>query len=486
MTTTTTPTSRPLRPYALVLITLIIGEATGAFEATMLTVAIPHLIQEFHVTTIDVGWAITGFFLVAGASAAIGGRLGDLFGRNRVLVIVLLLSVLGSLISAGIGTFPAIVAGRSIQGVSGAVLPLLMGLVRESVDRTRVPITIAVVAGTVSIAGAGGFFVAGVLIDHVGWHSIFLASGALAVLAAIATAIFLSPSPRLFKPGDRVDLLGGVLFVPALAVLLYGASSSNRLGWTSPIVWGCIVAGIAIGAFWVWWELRSPSPLLNLRLLTSRKLSLTMAMIACYSIGPFGGFFLLQPVLLQYPKSAPVGLGLTATMAGLLSLVLALFGYAVSPFAGLVAGRNGARTAAISGLIPILFLMPLMFLFRDQLWVVISLMLVMSLATTFVITSIPNLVAEAVPVENMSEGTGFYVVVRSVFQSVSTSLVALILSSSVAPGTQFPRVTAFGTSIALMAAGALAALLCVVLIRRARVTSPVVDTGPAIASEVQA
>nr|WP_272954547.1 MFS transporter [Kribbella sandramycini] len=444
---------------------MVIAEATGAFEASMLTVAVPHLVQEFGVSTVDVGWAITGFFLVAGASAAVGGRLGDLFGRRRVLIIVLLLSVVGSLISALIGTFPSIIVGRSIQGVSGAVLPLLMGLVRESVDRKRVPITIAIVAGTVSIASAIGFFTAGILVDTIGWRSIFLVAAGLAVAAAAITALTLPPSPRQFAPGDRIDVIGGLTFVPALAILLYGVSSSAEHGWASPVVWISIYAGIALGTIWAWWELQHPSPLINLRLLTSRKLTLTLAMIACYSLGPFGGFALIQPVLLQYPRSAPVGLGLSATAAGILFLGLAMFGYAASPFAGMLAGRRGARAAAVGGLLPTALLTPLLFLFRDSLGLTILIMLLMSIAATFIFTAIPNLITEVVPIGNASEGVGFYVVVRSIFQSVSTSLVALLLSSSVAPGTQFPTAGAFGFAMALMTAGSLGALAYALLIR---------------------
>jgi MFS family permease len=471
MTSLTTP-DRTLRPFALVLITLIIGEATGAFEATMLTVAIPHLIEEFQVTTVDVGWAVTGFFLVAGASAAIGGRLGDLVGRKRGLIAVLILSVLGSVISVGFGTFPAIVAGRAIQGVSGAVLPLLMGLVREAVAEKRVALSIAVVAGTVSIAGAAGFFVAGILIDTVGWHAIFIASAALAIVAAIASAIFLAPSPVLFRKGDRIDWLGGILFIPALALVLFGVSSSRGAGWGSLLVWGPILAGLAVGAFWVRWELRNPAPMLNIRLLKEPKFALTMAMIAFLGLGPLGGFFLIQPVLLQYPVDAPVGLGLSATLAGTLALVLALFGYAASPFAGALAGRTGARTASIAGIAVLTVVMPLIFVFRDDLWAIIAIFFVQSIAMTFALTSIPNLVAESVPAENMSEGTGFYVVVRSIFQSASISLVALALASSVAPDTQFPDVGALGIAMALLGGATLAALVTVLFIRGKRKADP--------------
>ncbi|MFI7127907.1 MFS transporter [Nonomuraea sp. NPDC050153] len=465
---TTHVTQRRLRPYGLVLFALIIAEATGAFEATMLTVAIPHLIKEFGATTTDVGWAVTWFLLVAGASGALGGRLGDLFGRRRVLIIVLALSILGSVISVAFGSFEAIIVGRAIQGVSGAVLPLLMGISREAVQPKRVPVTIAVVAGTVTFAAAIGYLVAGILVDTVGWEAIFIASGGLALLAAILCAVLLAPSPKLWKPGDRIDYVGGLVFVPALAILLYGVSSSRTAGWTSSLVLSCVIGGIVLAAFWVWWELRNPMPILNLRLLAQPKFALTMAMIAFFALGPMGGFFILQPVILQYPESAPVGLGLTASAAGVLSLVLGVFGYAMSPVAGAVASRWGAKRAALIGTLAATLVLPTIFVVRDNLVMITVVFFVMAVTSTFTLTSIPNLIAESVPQENMAEGSGFYVVVRSLFQAVSTSLVALMLSTAVAPGTQFPQVSAFGLAMGMMSVSALAGFLTVLMIRERR------------------
>lgn len=243
-----------LKSYPLVLIALVAAEATGAFEAAMLTAAVPKLIAEFDVTTTDVGWAFTGFMLMIAAAAAIGGKLGDLFGRKKVLIIVLLLSILGSVVSVGIGTFPAIVIGRTIQGVSGAVLPLIMGIAREAVAPKRVPVTIAVVAGTVMLAGALGFFVSGVLIQYTSWHAIFVAAAVLAAFAALLCQIFLNRSPVTHVRGEKIDFVGGLLFMPALTLILYGVTSSQSKGWGSATVLGCLAGGTVVGVFWVWWH----------------------------------------------------------------------------------------------------------------------------------------------------------------------------------------------------------------------------------------
>lgn len=478
--TSVTPTESRFRPYPLVLTALVAAEATGAFEAAMLTSAVPHLIADFQVRTTDIGWAFTGFMLMVAAAAAIGGKLGDLFGRKKVLIIVLLLSILGSVVSVAVGTFGAIIAGRTIQGVSGAVLPLIMGISREAVAPRRVPVTMAVVAGTVSIAGALGFFASGLLIQYVNWHAIFIAAAVLAALAAALCHCFLNPSPKTHVPGEKVDIVGGFLFVPALAAILYGVTYAQTAGWTDAVVLGCLAVGAVIGAFWVWWELRVPRPLLNLRLLAKPKYALTMGIVAFLSFGAIGGMQLVQPILFQSPTSAPVGLGLTPSVFGTIGLGIAAIGFLCAPVSGTVAGRVGAKRSMLIGMAFLAVALPCFFLLRDSLALMLFVLVLSVIGTTFALTSIPNLLAEVVPTDNMGEAMGFAVVIRSLFQAISVSVFALTMSSAVVPGTQLPTVGAYGLTIAIGSVGVVVGLLLVFLVRGNR--RPVeVTAGVAVA-----
>ncbi|MBP2328942.1 MFS family permease [Kibdelosporangium banguiense] len=460
-----TPRGLPRRPYVLVLIALIAAEATSAFELSMLSAAVPDLMAEFRLQTTDIGWAFTGFMLVIAASAAVGGKLGDLFGRKKVLIVVLLLSILGSVVSVAFGTFGAIIAGRAIQGVTGAILPCIMGIAREAVEPKRVQVTMAVVAGTVTIAGALGFFFSGLLIQYANWHSIFIAAAVLAGLAALLCQILLAPSPRTYVRGDKIDIVGGALFVPALAAILYSVTESQTSGWGDPVVLGGIAIGVVVGVFWVWWELRVPKPLLNLRLLAKPRYALTMCIVAFVSFGAFGGIQLVQPILFQSPTSMPIGLGLTPSVFGMIGLAIAGFGFLFAPVSGMVAGRVGAKRSMLIGIVGLAVTMPSYFLFRDSLVLMILVMVLGSVGTMFAVTSIPTMMAEVVPPENMGEGMGFSVVVRSLFQAISVSVFSLTLSSAVVPGTALPTVGAYGLTMAVGAVGTLVALLLVLLMR---------------------
>ncbi len=462
------PDEHRLQPFPLVLTALIAAEATSAFEAAMLTSAVPKLIADFHLKTTDAGWALTGFTLMVAASAVIGGKLGDLFGRKKVLSIILLLSILGSVVSVGFGTFPAIIAGRTIQGASGAVLPLVMGISREAVEPRRVPMTVAVVAGTATLAGGVGYFVSGVLIQFATWQAIFVAAAALAAFAAVLCHFCLSPSPVSHVKGGKIDVVGAALFIPALTLLLYGVTASQTGEWTSPVVLGTTVAGALFCLFWVWWELRVPEPMLNLRLLTVPKYALTMGIVAFFGFGAIGGMQLVQPLLFQSPDGAPVGLGMRPSLFGTMALGLSILGFLFAPVSGVVARRVGAKRSMLLGMALLTVAIPSHFLLRESLPLMVVVLALTAVGVTFALTAIPNLLAEVLPKENMSAGMGFSTVIRSLFQAVSLSIFALVLSSSVVPGTQHPQTGAYGLVIGTATVGVLIGLVLAFLVRGGR------------------
>src|SRR3546814_57960 len=126
------------RNLPLLIAALWIAEVTGSFETAMILAALKRLIEDFGNPAM-VGWLITGYLIVGAAIAAVVGRLGDLFGRRRILIAVLLIGAAGSLISALSGNFAILLTGRLMQGVTGAILPLCIGLVHENLGQERAP-----------------------------------------------------------------------------------------------------------------------------------------------------------------------------------------------------------------------------------------------------------------------------------------------------------------------------------------------------------
>lgn len=438
----------PPRSVPVVIGVLLVAEIVSAFETTMVYTALPRFITAFESNAADVSWSVTAFLLVAAASAAVCGRLGDVYGRRKLLIIVLVLSAVGSLISLSTGTLGGVIAGRAIQGVAGAIMPLCFGLAREMLPRKHVPVAVAVIAGAALIAGASGNLVSGLLLDLADWHLIFVFAAALALIAA-AACLALRPSTVVARV-QKIDYLGGVLFAPAIALVLFGVTQSRAWTWGDARTLGFILVGLAMLAVWAWWELRVEDPMINIRLFFQHKLALTMIATAVLALGPLGISGFLLPLMLQTPETAPVGLGLSPSLAGLLAFCTSIIGFVLTPISGRVSATVGSRYSLMIGsVIGVLGAVMLATTHKSIVGMVAS-SLVLGISTAFVYTSLPNLVVEAVPAENTSEATGVNVVTRTAFQGVATSVGALLLASSTVPGTTFGTEAAFFKVFALM------------------------------------
>lgn len=196
------PAKTSLRPYAPMLGALWIAEMTGSFESAMILAALKYLIQDFGDPAL-VGWLITSYLIVGAASAAVVGRLGDLFGRRRILLLTLLVALIGSLISAYATSFAMLLLGRILQGLTGAVLALCVGLVRENLPRHHVSLGI-------------GLF--SIVLQAPGWTGLGLGLSAFAAgLAKLPSNILSTLAGPLSGwltgrgGGGATMLLGGVL-----------------------------------------------------------------------------------------------------------------------------------------------------------------------------------------------------------------------------------------------------------------------------------
>ncbi|MFT4306580.1 MAG: MFS transporter [Microbacterium sp.] len=416
------------RSFPYILVVLVLAAVTSAFEATMMYTALPSLEEDFGVDISTASWVLTGFALVGAASAAISGRLGDVFGRKRVLIVLLLASILGSVVSLVVPSISGVILGRAIQGLAGGILPLAFGIVREHVKEKNLSVAVAVTAGAAMVAGAVGNVVAGYIVQFAGWHWIFVVSGVLTLVTAIL-AIWLPASLRSGQR-DRIDWIGGILFAPGLALVLFGVNASTGLGWGSALVWGMIGIGGLVLVFWAIWEARISAPMVNVRYFAQRNLGLTFVITALTGFG-LGGAGYLGQLIMQYPTEAPVGFGIDPGPAGLTSFCIGLFGFALSPLAGRIArggrGRVSFTISAVAGIVAAV-LTALSATVWDSFPLFVVSQLVLTVSTSFLLSSLPTLVIEGSAPENTSEVTGIQTVIQTAFSGVGTSVSSAILA----------------------------------------------------------
>ncbi|WP_320537073.1 MFS transporter [Pseudarthrobacter sp. IC2-21] len=429
------------RSVGSILTILVFAEVIAAFETSM-AVQLLYAPGDFFTTDLSqLVWVVTSYSLVAAVATGFVGRLGDQFGRRRILVAILLISAVGSVISAVAPTFGVLVAGRALQGVSGAVLPLAIGMVRATFPAAKTSLGIAVVSTSALIAGATGVLAGGLFLDYATWHYIFWTAAIAATLAAALVHFGIVKEPRESLAGaGRIDYLGGFLFGAAVASTLYGLTLSKSRGWTDFPVLAFVLGGLIVLALWIKWELRTQEPMINVRMFGQRKFALGMLATALIAVGPIGTMGILTVTIYRSPGSIaladgtqmalPVGLGLSATMTGVLGFITAAAAFAISPVIGKVSARFGARMGLMTGSLLTIIGLLIICLAPGQPAAVITGLVVTVFGTGFLYSGMPTVIVECVLPEQTSTATAVNAVTRTTFQAVAASIVGLMLAFS--------------------------------------------------------
>ena len=181
--------------YNVTLAILTLAGIAFALQQTMVIPALPTLQRDLHTTTTWVTWVLTVFLLVASVATPILGKLGDQYGKERLLVISLALFFIGSVGAAVAWNIWSLIGWRAIQGAGAAVFPLSYGIIRDEFPREKVGVAIGLVSAVFGIGGGFGIVLSGVIVDHVSWRWLFIV-GAVGIGAALVLVQNSSPSPR--------------------------------------------------------------------------------------------------------------------------------------------------------------------------------------------------------------------------------------------------------------------------------------------------
>ncbi|MDO7842076.1 MFS transporter [Sphingomonas sp. CA1-15] len=440
------------------IIALWVAEMTQAFGTAMLYAGLKALIATFK-DPVLVGWLVTTYLLVGAGAAAVAGRLGDLFGRRRVLLILLALSVTGSIINAVSTSFAVLIAGRVLEGLAGAILPLCVGLVRENVSKERVPMAIGLMISGASAGTAAGLVIGGMLVDLYSWHALFVASASFAALAFVLIRLCLPPSPLQPRTAP-LDWLGGLLFVPATLALLLAISSGPKWGIGDPRTIATLIGGAALFAVWIRQSLKAVDPMFDVRLFRNRQVLVANLATALVSMSTLQ-ITLVFSVMLQAPKWTMVGLGVSATLAGLVKLPSNISSLFAGPLSGWLTQRGGGRMVMVAGGLLTSAGWLLAMAFHDSILIIGLILIVISFGATMLFAVGPTILVDAVPHDRTSEAAGMMTVVRQASLGIGAQIVTLLLATStvVAPegGARYPTVGAFMLTMGVIVAISLVA-----------------------------
>src|SRR4051795_854200 len=235
-------------PSRSLLILSLSGLAFSLAQTTLIP-ALGDLKLRLHTDATGVAWTLTGYLLSAAVCTPIFGRLGDMFGKRRLLVISLSVFAGGSVVAALAHSLEVLVAGRVLQGAGGGIFPLCFAIIRDEFPREKVSSSIGLISATFGIGGGAGLIIGGTLVDHASYHWIFWLGAAMAAAAAILTALMIPESP--YRTPGRVDIRGAAVLAVGLVLPLLAVARANDWGWGSTRTLVMIGVGVAILAGWV-------------------------------------------------------------------------------------------------------------------------------------------------------------------------------------------------------------------------------------------
>lgn len=307
----------------------------------VVTTALPSIREDFDATIASLGWTVNAYTLAFAVGLLPAAALGDRLGRRRVFAAGLGVFTLASVLAALAPSAGALIGARALQGAgAAAVAPLSLTLLSEAFPAGRRGLALGIWSGVSGLGVALGPLAGGAVIEGISWHWIFWLNVPIGLALAPLALARLTES---HGPNDRLDLPGLALAGFGLLGLVYGIVKAQDLGWASATVLGTGLAGVALLAAFVWWELRAPQPMLPMRFFRSRAFTATSGVSVAMFFGTFGSIFLLA----QFFQTVQ---GYSALEAGLRTLPWTVMPIFVAPLAGILSDRVGSRALMALGL----------------------------------------------------------------------------------------------------------------------------------------
>jgi EmrB/QacA subfamily drug resistance transporter len=460
----------------------VVAGVSFAVMQTLVVPALPFFQREFDTTATSVTWIATGFLLSSSVLTPILGKLGDSYGKKRMLVISLGIFGLASLGAAAAWSLASLVAFRVIQGAGAAVFPLSFGIIRDEFPPEKIGLGIGTVSSVFGVGGGVGLVMSGVIIEHLSWHWLFLI-GAVPVLGStVLLALFVPESPVKFP--TKPDYLGGLALSLALGSLLLAISEGTHWGWTSAGTMGLFAFSVVMFYVWAVIEKRVPEPLVDLRTFARREMAATNLTTLVMGFSMFSTFILL-PNFVQVPNGLPGGIadqldygfGATPVEVGLFFVPSSLAMMVAGPLAGALGTRWGNVLLLRIGIGFLVLALVLLATVHDEPWTIYAWMVFMGVGLAICFASLGTLVIDYSPPGETGVASGMNTIMRTIGAALGSQVAAAIISANTLPGTEVPTESAFTTAFALSAVGALVALLPTFLLARRRAPHPVPEAA---------
>lgn len=443
------------RSPSSVFLALAVSVASLSALQSLVVPVLPEMQRDLGTTPDGIAWTLTAWLLTAAVATPVLGRVGDLVGKRRVFVGVLLAILAGDAVAALSPDLSVLLAGRVLQGVGGALFPLAFGLIRDTFPPRRMPSAIGAMSAVIAAGSGAGTVAAGPLSALLGWRGLFLMPLAIAALGLVL--VLVAVPPTTVRASGRLNVPAALLLSAGLVALLMPLTSGARWGWGSPVVIALLIAAAVLLAAWVAVELRSSSPLVDMRTMRSPVVWTTNLGALMLGAAMFGVFAYFARFV-QTPASTGYGLGESVSASGMLMLPLvvtmAIVGFASGPLSAVVPFRvqfvaGSLVMAGSAAALALLHTTPLVLAAETGAF---------GLGLGAAYASMTSIVVASVPMSQTGVASGVNANLRTIGGAIGTAVIgSLVFARTDAAG--LPREAGYTHGFVLVALLALAAAL---------------------------
>ncbi|MGZ4923189.1 MAG: MFS transporter [Halobacteriota archaeon] len=453
--------------FILVILSLI--SIMVMFTESMLIPALPTIQAEFNSTVTWTSWVLS-IYLVAGAVfTPIFGKLGDTYGKKKILIICMSLYTLGVIATGFAWNIQSLLVFRALQGLGMGMFPLAYALIRDEFPPEKVAMATGIISAMFGVGTAIGLVVGAWISENYGWRMTYHTVVPLAIGITLLAFYKLQESP--IRNPSKVDVIGATTFSVAILTFLVAMTEGERWGWTSLNTLGLVATSIVFVVLFVLIESRVRDPMIDLAVLSKRNVFFTN--MSAFVVG-LGLFMMFQSITYLVRTPPPVGFGSSIFQAGLLQVPGSIVLLAAGPVAGILVRKRGAKMPLVVGSIVLSVSFYYFYAFHDTQTQVVFGLIIMSVGMGFMMVSMINIIIQSVSQLETGIATAMNTIFRTIGGVIGPTIAAVFLARYASPlviqtprgpilGPLIPNATAFNyiflTALGISLAGLLMALL---------------------------
>ncbi|HEY9562738.1 MAG TPA: MFS transporter [Nocardioides sp.] len=444
-------------PNAIVWVLSVAG-ITAALMQTLVVPLIGDLPVLLDTSASNAAWVITATLLTAAVATPVSGRLGDMYGKRRMMLFCAGSLIIGSLVCAlAAGVVPMIV-GRGLQGVGMGMIPLGISAMRDLLPAEKLGTAIALMSASMGVGGALGLPIAAAVAENLNWRALFWGSTGLAVLIFVLILTLIPATEVVGREEETFDFVGAVGLGVGLVALLLGVSKGADWGWSSATTVGLLVGAVVVLVGWGWFELRQQDPLVDLRV-TARPVVLLTNMASLVVGFSMYAQSLIIPQIMQLPAVTGYGLGLSMLEMGLWMAPGGLMMMLMSPLGAKLSHARGPKVTLAFGAFLVALGYLAAVLMMGAAWTLLIAVCIASSGIGFAYGAMPALIMGSVPITETASANSFNTLTRSIGTSFAAAVVGVVLAqmSTDLGGYSIPTEAGFRTGLLIGAGMALLA-----------------------------